>query len=148
MLVQRITSLAARMRAAIEAMPSEQLPITMSRFPAGSCGDVCLLLGAYFKDQGITDFQYISGSRGSQQKNTWTSHAWLANEHLVVDITADQFSDAPGKIIVTTTSPWHQSFKADTGCPSDFRVWIGPGTYHLHTMYHRLRYVLFDIPIT
>jgi len=52
MIVAHIEELARRMRLAIEALPRENLPISMSSFPAGAGGDVCLLLGAYFKDMG------------------------------------------------------------------------------------------------
>lgn len=131
------------MRSAIEALQPEKLPITMVAFPVGSCGDVSLLLVTYLKDSGIPDFEYVSGDRGSHNDNTWTSHAWLARGSLIVDITADQFEDAPGKIIVSEDSVWHRTFEAGRGQPSDFRDWSGPGTYHLHTVYGLLRPSLF-----
>lgn len=131
------------MRAAIEALPREALPIPMSSFPTGSCGDASLLLGAYFKDRGVLGFEYICGDRGSHQDNTWTSHAWLSNGVLTVDITADQFEDAPAKIIVAKHSLWHATFTTEKGQNSDFRAWTGPGTYHLHIMYQALRPSLF-----
>jgi hypothetical protein len=140
----KVEELAKRMRAAIEAVPRERLPPSMSAFPAGSCGDASLLLGTYLVDSGISDFEYICGDRGSHVDNTWTSHAWLARGALIVDITADQFEDAPGKVIVSTESVWHRDFEAERGQPSDFRVWNGPGTYHLHTMYAVLRPALFS----
>ncbi|WP_156521327.1 hypothetical protein [Halothiobacillus diazotrophicus] len=140
---EHIEKLARKMRAAIEALPREALPTPMSSFPAGSCGDASLLLGAYFKDSGVLGFEYICGDRGSQQDNTWTSHAWLSNGPLIVDITADQFEDAPAKIIVSEHSLWHATFTTEKGQNSDFRAWSGPGTYHLHTMYQVLRPSLF-----
>lgn len=138
-----IEKLATKMRSAIEALPHKALPPPMSSFPAGSCGDASLLLGAYFKDSGVSGFEYICGDRGSQQDNTWTSHAWLTNGTLIVDITADQFEDAPGKIIVAEHSLWHATFATEKGQNSDFRAWSGPGTYHLHTIYQLLRSALF-----
>lgn len=144
MQLEQIEKLAQRMRFAIEALPREKLLVSMSAFPHGSCGDVSLLLGGYFKDSGINGFEYISGDRGSHEDNTWTSHAWLARGGLIVDITADQFEDAPGKVIVVEHSVWHKTFKVEGGQPSDFRVWSGPGTYHLHTMYGALHSALFD----
>ena len=131
------------MRSAIEALPREVLPPPMSSFPKGSCGDVSLLLGAYFKDRGVLGFEYICGARGNHQDNTWTSHAWLSNGALIVDITADQFEDGPGKVIVKEHSLWHATFATEKGQNSDFRAWSGPGTYHLHTMYQVLRPALF-----
>lgn len=131
------------MRSAIEALPREKLPVTMSAFPSGSCGDVSLLLGRYLKDSDIADFEYVTGDRGSHDDNTWTSHAWLVRGSLIVDITADQFADAPGKIIVSEDSAWHRTFETERGQPSDFRVWSGPGIYHLHTVYGLLHPSLF-----
>ena len=139
-----IEILARRMRSAIEKIPHEKLPLTMSSFPVGSCGDVSLLLGAYFSDCGIDGFQYVSGCRGRRNDNTWESHAWLARESLIVDITADQFDDGPREIIVSEKSAWHRAFEKERGQPSDFRVWSGPGIHHLHVMYALLRPSLFE----
>lgn len=144
MSILRIEELARRMRFAIESLSREKLPISMSEFPAGACGDVCLLLGAYFKDRGVSGFEYIAGERGNQRDSTWTSHAWLARESLIVDITADQFEDAPGKIIVSGNSAWHRTFKAERAQPSNFREWSGPGTYHLYKIYSLLHETLFS----
>lgn len=135
--------LATKMREAIEAVPQEKLPQPMSHFPRGSCGDASLLLGAYLVDQGFNGFEYVCGERGIKAKNTWTSHAWLALGELVVDITADQFADAPSSVIVESPSLWHQQFEVDQKGPSDFRAWSGPGTYHLITMYAYLKPLLF-----
>jgi len=129
MLHAEVEKQARRMRSALEALPRDKLPITMSVFPAGSCGDVSLLLGAYLKDSGIADFEYVSGARGSHNDNTWTTHAWLVRGSLIVDITADQYEDAPGKIIVSEDSPWHRTFETESGQPSDIRVWSGPGPF-------------------
>lgn len=139
----QLEKLARQMRAAIEALPREALPLTMASFPAGACGDTSLLLGAYFKDMGVLGFEYICGTRGNQQDNTWTSHAWLSNGALIVDITADQFEDAPSKIIVVEHSLWHATFTTEPGQSSDFRDWSGPGVDPLHSMYRVLRPSLF-----
>jgi hypothetical protein len=139
-----VERLAHRMRLAIEGVPASLLPLTMSKFPTGSCGDACLLLGTYLLDSGLPAFDYVCGDRGSHATNTWTSHAWLASGGLIVDITADQFPDAPGKVIVSEASDWHKTFAVDRTYPSDFRVWSGYGTHHLHSMYSRLRTALFD----
>jgi hypothetical protein len=142
-----ITRLANQMRKAIEAVPQAELPFPMSCFPRGACGDVCLLLGAYFSDQGINGFEYVCGERGSQAENTWTSHAWLANKELIVDITADQFIDAPSAVIVTSPSIWHRQFEINHRSNSDFRLRSGPGTHYLTSIYSRLKSVLAGISL-
>jgi hypothetical protein len=124
---------------AIEAIPVAEPPMSMSSFPAGACGDVCLLLGTYLAECGEEGFLYICGERGSQQDRSWMSHAWLDRDGLIIDITADQFPDAPAGVIVERNSVWHQRFQCeDDPEPSDFRKWHGP-TYHLHAIYPRLK---------
>lgn len=138
--IERLTRVALAMRRAIEAIRPADLPLPMSNFPAGACGDACLLLGTYLAECGQIGFHYICGERGLRQDNTWTSHAWLSREGLIIDITADQFADAPGGVIIQRNSEWHDGFECeDEPCPSDFRSWSGPGTYHLHAIYPRLK---------
>jgi hypothetical protein len=128
------------MRTAIEALPKDELPFAMAMFPGAACGDASLLLGAYLVDCGEFGFLYICGERGFHADNTWTSHGWLARGDLIVDITADQFDDAPAPVIVGRNSIWHRTFQHhDKPQPSDFRAWSGPGTYHLHTVYAMLQ---------
>lgn len=141
--VMLVKSLATRFRAALDAIPREQFPVPMSKFPRGSCGDASLLLGAFLVDSGQDGFEYICGTRGSWDDNSWTTHAWLAKGSLIADITADQFDDSPGPVIVSSDSQWHRVFRVDKGrSPGDFRVWTGPGTYHLRGMYSVLRPLL------
>lgn len=140
-----IEQIALRMRRAIEAVPREHLPLPMSSFPAGACGDATLLLGAYLVDCGYFDFLYVSADRGSHEDNSWTSHAWLARERLVIDITADQFPDAPSAVIVADPSIWHEQFEIESKMSSDFRTWSGKGIDHLRVMYARMRSSLFPI---
>jgi hypothetical protein len=139
--VTEIQAIALRFRACLDLVPRGELPFTMSYFPSGACGDTSLLLGAYLADNGFKDFRYISGDRGSKDANTWTSHAWLACGSLVVDITADQFDDAPVAVIVAAPSPWHQTFEEfeeDHPLPSDFREWHGLSINELAGLYARL----------
>lgn len=139
----KIEQLALRLRRAIESLPRTELPSCMAFFPKGACGDASLVLGAYLADNGLTSFQHICGERGSHEQNTWTSHAWLARGDLIVDITADQFPDAPGDVIVSTSSVWHASFSTDAPTPADFREYSGFSIHELHSLYERLRPALF-----
>ena len=134
-----IENKARRMRSAIESIPREELPSTMSDFPKGAC-DAALLLGAYFADCGIEGFVYVFGRRHFRDE-----HAWLARGTLVVDITADQFWDAPETIIVADPSRWHNQFSTeDEPLPSDFRDWNPQGLHKLHGLYARIRSDLFS----
>jgi len=143
--IERIKQMARDLRSVIEAVPRQDLPSRMRNFPKGACGDCAILLGAYFTKCEIAGFVYISGKRGSRRDNTHISHAWLARENLVVDITADQFSDAPEPVIVADPSPWHRTFRteelADPGAPRV--LWNAFGVDALYRLYTRLQADLF-----
>jgi len=126
------------MRSAILAIPAKLRPLGLASFPFGACGDASLLLGAYLADNGFEGFRQVQAERGSRQDDTWTSHAWLETTDLVVDITADQFSDAPAAIIVAEKSEWHLVFEIRRRGPSDFREFIGPAIPQLHDLYAEL----------
>ena len=117
----------------------------MRKFPKGACGDSAVLLDVYFTNNEIEGFVYVNGKRGSRQHNTWASHAWLARGTLAVDITADQFPDAPGPVIVADPSPWHQTFQ--TGKTTDHGdsrlLWSKFGIDELYRLYTRLQTHLF-----
>lgn len=131
----QILEMATRFRQAIESVPPEARPISIQCFPRGACGDTALLFGAFLVDQSVPGFKYVCGERGTKTDNTWTSHAWLQRNDLVVDLTADQFSDAPAGVIVSAPSPWHMQFRTAPGKESDFRCWSGYGAELLHPMY-------------
>ncbi len=138
--IERIEQLAHRLRSVIEAVPRQDLPVGMRSFPKGACGNSAILLGAYFTNFGIEGFVYVQGKRGSRKDNNHASHAWLSRENLAVDITADQFSDAPGPVIVADPSPWHQTFRAkELTAPGDCRIlWSRFGVDELYRLYTRL----------
>ncbi len=123
--IARVEALAIQVRQAIEEIPRSLRPITLSAFPAGACGDASLLLGTFFKDEGLEGFIYVSAQRGSKADDTWTSHAWLAYGGLVVDITADQFPDGPGPVVVADPSDWHAQFEVCDTHSSNLRDWRG-----------------------
>jgi hypothetical protein len=135
----RLVEMATKFRKALEAVPRDKRPITLESFPRGACGDASLLLGALFVDCGITGFNYVCGERGDIADNSWTSHAWLQSEDWIVDVTADQFADAPAGVIVAKGSPWHAGFNIESTSPADFRLWHGPSIMSLHRIYARIK---------
>ncbi|MBL8565821.1 MAG: hypothetical protein JNM89_08900 [Hyphomicrobiaceae bacterium] len=103
------------------------------------------MLGALLKDFGYDDFRYVSGKRGCMSDDTWSSHAWLQSEFLIVDITADQFGDDPAKMVFGADSQWHKSFDVNTpGCDPDFRSGSFPGAAELHPLYNNLRKCIIE----
>jgi hypothetical protein len=104
-----ILEAATRFRLAIETTEKSRLSAGFRRFPWGSCGDASVLLGKFLKDQGFGDFTLVVGrSEGSQ-------HAWLEQNDIVVDITADQF-DGFGGVIHVGDDIWRRAFIERTRC--------------------------------
>ncbi len=68
----------------------------LQRFPRGSCGIASCLLGEYLIEKGIStryiNRTYYYGDLCFDKQ----AHTWLEiNEHLIVDITGDQFKNNP-----------------------------------------------------
>lgn len=89
------------------------------------------LLGTYLIEHGFGPFDYALGERGS----LWCTHAWLRRGQLDVDITADQFADAPGPIIVCVKSSWHRTFRQRIEHVGDFRIYDEQTVSSLSTVY-------------
>lgn len=137
-----IEVLANSMRKAIELTPREKLPLAMSHFPKGACGDASLLLGTYMFENGLAGFEHVSGERGNSVNHSWVSHAWLSCGRWIVDITADQFNDALSAVIVSDSSEWHEQFHINNRSPSDFRLYPY-GEHELRVFYEYLKPQLF-----
>ncbi len=137
-----IREIAQAVRSAIEMIPRDRLPFTFKSFPRGACGDTALVLGTYLEeDCDIRGFEYVCGDRGSKLNEDWSSHAWLERDGLFVDITADQFADAPSSIIVEMSSPWHTSFQNVERMKSNFHSWSGEVSA-VQVVYGHIRNVL------
>lgn len=135
----RILDIATDVRSVLVSAAKDELPEHWSRFPRGACGDTTLVLGALLMDAGFDGFEYTSGERGSQEDGTYSSHAWLQRSDLVVDITADQFVDGPGAIIVVENSAWHQGFHISSTDLGDFREYPVVQVVKLHSLYRYMK---------
>jgi hypothetical protein len=98
---------ASRFRNAIVRCPRDDLR-SLRDFPRGSCGDASVLLGEYLHQTGHGQWDYVAGEREPDLH----SHAWLEQDGLIVDITADQFDDVDEPVIVTSDRSWHQQFSS------------------------------------
>ena len=123
---REIFDLARAFRSAIERSDRDKLPVTFSNFPKGACGDAALLLGRFRKDRGFGPLDYVLGWRGDHESGS--SHAWLQIGDLVIDITADQFTDMDQLVIVQKSSTWHAAFDGQVQNEGDYRV------YDAHTV--------------
>jgi len=109
--IDQLRGLALMFRKAVEQCKYDLPCIAFKRFPYGSCADACDLLGRFFEEMGIDGWMCVSGCRDKY------THAWLEKNGLIVDITADQFEDGPGAVIVTSDNSWHREFGIATPRP-------------------------------
>jgi hypothetical protein len=106
-----------KFRRAIEECDKTCLPASFHSFPNGSCDDASLILAHYLKEKGFGEFEYVLGYRMGK------SHAWLKQNEIIIDITADQFMDNNEKVIVTINSNWHDEFKGKVQNVIDFNIY-------------------------
>lgn len=120
--IDSIRDFASRFRGALDRIDHESLSIGFKMFPQGACGDTSLLLGTALIEQGLGEFRYICGNKTENGK--FESHAWLFAQGVIVDITADQFSDGMPAVFVSEDPGWHNKWNdiSDLG-PADYRLW-------------------------
>jgi hypothetical protein len=80
---------------------------TLTKFPHGSCGDTCEMLGQFLIDSGLGRWTYQSGVCFDPPVFT---HAWLERDGLLLDITADQFDEISTPVLLTEDKGWHLKF--------------------------------------
>ncbi len=141
-----LTAIATRVRLALECAPGDELPDHWTAFPRGTCGDTSLVLCAFLAEAGFAGFELVCGERGSQEDGTYSSHAWLQRDQLVVDITADQFVDGPGPVVVAEGSEWHRGFYVSSKDIGDFREYPVVQVAKLHNLHRRLAMRLDALP--
>ncbi len=121
--VTLIRKLAEEFRRAILACDQDRLPIGLQNFPHGSCGDVSLLFAKRLEQAGLGPTDYVCGWRTDARGERW-SHGWLEQDGLIIDITLDQFHDAPAPVLVTADRAWHAARfdvdKSQCHSPADF----------------------------
>lgn len=119
--ITQLRALALKFRTGIEHCERRSLPITFEDFPRGACGDVSLLLGKYLHAEGLGVFQYVCGIRRHRHREH--EHAWLRQGQVIVDITADQFSEIHEPVIVTTDHTWHNAFTVRNEREADYELY-------------------------
>jgi hypothetical protein len=140
--VQRASQLAVALRREILETDLSNRPSSFERFPRASCGDASLLLHSLLKDAGITGSRIAEASRGIVASNTWTSHAWVELGDVVLDITADQFTDGGGSLYLGLAGTFHRSFTIDGYEFATVDIVDGPSLPALRDFYVRVRSVI------
>ena len=110
-----------RFREAILRCDRAELPLSLTDFPIGSCADASMLLGTYFKDNGVEGFVLVKGKRG--EGSSLETHYWFEKDDLLVDISADQFEAVNEPVVIAETdSIWYGAFDKSVLQEADYRI--------------------------
>lgn len=103
-------------RSAIERAQLSRFIGIMSRFPRGCCKVTSQLLGRHLVQTcEIGPIEFVGNARRAAcDGHPFQTHFWLEHRDVIIDVTADQFSNAPGRIIVTNDRSWHDTFSGRT----------------------------------
>jgi hypothetical protein len=110
---RELLRLATEFRRAIQQSDNvpERLRSRFQLFPKDMCEFASNLLGRYLTGEGFENVRYVCGSRPVRARYNDQRHAWLEAQGFIIDITADQFPDGIGPIIVTDDRSWHSRFR-------------------------------------
>jgi hypothetical protein len=134
--ITQLRDLAIKFRIGVEKCDRRSLPITFKEFPRGACGDAALLLGKYLHDGGFGAFQYVCGIR--RRPHEEHEHAWLRQGGVIIDITADQFSEIHEPVIVTTNHTWYNAFKVRNEHEADYELYDDRTRYMFASAYRKI----------
>ena len=105
--IEYITQLAKAFRKAFDDYDLSHSPGFLPNFPSGCCSWASLFIGHYLKSEFSLSPKRIISARHTNGGQ----HEWLMLNDVIIDITADQFDDAPSPVIVETSSEWHARFQ-------------------------------------
>ena len=105
-----------RIREAFEQIDKTNITVGFEQFPYGSCGDTCEVLAEILGELGYGSFRYICGVNDAGQ-----SHAWLKQESIIIDITADQFENIDESVYLGVSNEWYDSFEIIDEHPAGYR---------------------------
>jgi len=105
-ILAKIQTVATQLRGVLDKADTTLLPIPFRKFPRGSCDAASEALGIHIREQ--LGYECVSAQGMCALGEEYSTHTWLEYGDLIIDITADQFGQAP--VIVTRSSPWHARF--------------------------------------
>ena len=98
----------------------------------------------YLHDSDLGTFDLVSAARGTVGDPThrFTTHAWLSQRNLIIDITSDQFTENEESVMVLATSSWHDTFHVSGIRTAGLEAIDGPVRPRLDKFYRLLMNLL------
>jgi hypothetical protein len=102
--------IAKAFRRAIENSDLTGAPGFLRDFPEGCCGWGTWFVGHYLKYECNMEPERVFGGRSSVGE--YEEHEWLELDHVIIDITSDQFpGESQPPVVVSSTSDWHSEWE-------------------------------------
>ena len=82
-----------------------------ARFPQGACGPASEILGRCIEERFSVRPDFVEGAGRPERRDV--SHAWLAFDGVIVDVTHDQYETSglePRRWVFVQPSRWHETF--------------------------------------
>ena len=103
----RLHEAASSVRHAIETTDLSGRGGNLADFPQRCCHHATKLLAAHLWQSGWTGLKVATGRRNG---DAHSEHVWLQAGDVIVDITADQFDEGLGPVVVARCSEWHAAW--------------------------------------
>lgn len=95
--MQKLIEIVSKIKAELETELVKKSYIGFYDFPSGACMDASILLGMILYRHGFGAFQLVSAWNETGGR---FSHAWLENDDILIDITAEQFVTWPVQSLI------------------------------------------------
>ncbi len=102
-----LLKLAHEFRQAFETVDLSRAPGLLPHFPHGCCMWATIFIGNFLQDEYGLSAQHVGADHRRIDGN---NHEWVMVNGISIDITADQYLDAPSGIIVESNSQWHKGW--------------------------------------
>lgn len=122
-------------RSLLEQPDIKKLYIGFNDFPHGSCNDASVLVALMLTENGFNEFDCVIG-----ENKAGATHSWLQSDYLLIDITADQFTNTDTVLFLKgSRREEHLGYRVSKTCKpkvSDIANTYSPG---LIAIYHIMK---------
>lgn len=113
--VETLFTIASDFRSAFEKLDLTGAPGFLPNFPNGCCSWATWMVGHFLEYEMNEPVEEVNAERMSESGSE--THAWLSANGVTIDITSDEFQDSSEKVIVSSDSAWHRTWKVVERAP-------------------------------